>query len=85
MGHEALLQQAADLYGGKWMSTNMFRMALSIREAAAALGVGRSMVYVLIGSGEICPIKIGRRTVIPIESINSFMGRKNKEAQKEQW
>lgn len=83
MEHQAHLQQATDLHGGKWMSSNALRIALSISEAAAALGVGRSMIYVLIGSGEIRPIKIGRRTLIPIESIDSFMDRKNREAQKE--
>ena len=40
------------------------RIALSIQEAADALGIGRTTVYELVSAKEIVPFKIGRRTLI---------------------
>jgi excisionase family DNA binding protein len=48
----------------------MQQLAISINEAAKALGVGRSSVYGLIKAAKLDVIKIGTRTLITIASIN---------------
>lgn len=47
----------------------------SIPTAASALGVGRSMVYDLIGSGQLETVTIGRRRLVRVESIRALAGR----------
>jgi len=47
----------------------------SIIEAAEYLNIGRSLMYRLIGSGEIKSIKIGHRRLIPIDALNEFIER----------
>ena len=42
---------------------------MSIREAAEALGVGRSTAYGLMAQGKLATIQIGRRRLIPTESV----------------
>ncbi|MBP2451735.1 MULTISPECIES: helix-turn-helix domain-containing protein [Mycobacteriaceae] len=39
---------------------------LTIEEAAEWLGVSRSLIYTLMGTGELSSIKIGRRRFIPV-------------------
>lgn len=44
-------------------------LAVSISDAAKALGVGRSSVYNLIKSGRLEALKVGRRTLLTTASI----------------
>jgi excisionase family DNA binding protein len=44
----------------------------SIPEGARALGLGRSKIYELIGSGQIETVTIGRRRLIRVASIKSL-------------
>lgn len=37
------------------------------------LGVGRSTLYLHIASGEIEAFKVGRSTLIPVDSLNAFV------------
>lgn len=47
--------------------------ALSVREACAALGVGRTTLYDLIGSGKLPAFRPGKRAYrIPGEAIIAF-------------
>lgn len=41
----------------------------------AMLGVGRTSIYELIGQGELVTVKIGRRTLVPGDEIENFVGR----------
>jgi len=50
-------------------------LALSVEEAAAALGIGRTMVFYLLRDGKLRAIKIGKRTLIPVREIESFLAR----------
>lgn len=49
------------------------RLLLSVPEAAAALGVARSGVYSLISSGELATVKLGRRRLVPVAALQSFV------------
>lgn len=44
----------------------------SIDEAVNRLGIGKSMTYELLASGELESITIGRRRIIPESAIRSF-------------
>jgi excisionase family DNA binding protein len=48
-------------------------LALRVREAAAMLGIGRSTLYVFISAGELETVKIGRSTLVPVESLRAFI------------
>lgn len=49
---------------------------LDVDEAAAALGLGRSKVYEVIGRGDLKSVKVGRRRLIPAASIATFINGK---------
>lgn len=42
---------------------------LSIDEAAAALGIGRTRLYAELGSGRLRRVKAGRRVLIPASEV----------------
>lgn len=44
-----------------------------INDTARALGVGRSTVYKLIAEKKLDAIKIGRRTLVKVESIDALV------------
>jgi excisionase family DNA binding protein len=46
---------------------------VSIVEAAEALGVSRTKVFALVGAKQLCAIKIGRRTLVPLSSLQQFI------------
>ena len=45
----------------------------SIQSSTQILGIGRSSLYGLIAEGEICTVKIGRRTLIPDQEIRRYV------------
>ena len=49
---------------------------VSVDAAAQLLGVGRTTVYDLINRGALPSMKIGRRTLLPIDGIDAFVGQK---------
>ncbi|WP_307844413.1 helix-turn-helix domain-containing protein [Actinotalea solisilvae] len=49
------------------------RRVFNVAEAAAVLGIGRSMLYQLIAAGEIRTIHIGRLCRVPVEAIDEFL------------
>ena len=46
---------------------------LSIPQACRVLGVGRSVLYQMLSSGQIRSVKIGRRRLVPREAIDEFV------------
>jgi excisionase family DNA binding protein len=51
----------------------MDKIGYSIEEAADACGIGRTVMCALIRDGAIKSVKIGRRRVIPAESVRAYM------------
>jgi excisionase family DNA binding protein len=49
------------------------RRALSPREAERALGISHATLYRLIKAGRLRIIKLGSRTIIPIEAIDALL------------
>ena len=49
------------------------RLALSLSEAAEALGVGRTTVYRLTSSGQLPSIQIGKRRLIPVHVLEEWI------------
>ncbi len=52
----------------------MEAIATSVNEAAKALGIGRTSIYQLIREGRLEVVKLGRRTLIKVESIRRLIG-----------
>ena len=48
-------------------------VAFSVPEAALQLSVSRSFIYLLINRGEIRPVKLGSRTLIPAREIDRLI------------
>lgn len=46
---------------------------LSIDEAAAALGLGRSRLYAEIASGRLRSLRVGRRRLVPAAAVAAFI------------
>jgi excisionase family DNA binding protein len=49
------------------------RLALSVEETAARLGVGRAAAYEAIKRGEIPILKIGRRILVPLAALEKLL------------
>jgi excisionase family DNA binding protein len=49
------------------------RVALSMDEAASALGISRSMVNKLIRRQELRSVKAGTRTLIPVSAVSEYL------------
>ena len=50
----------------------MNKIFCNVREAAGALGIGRSTLYDLINEGALETAKIGQRRVVRIESVAAY-------------
>ena len=48
-------------------------IATTIKETARALGVGKTHVYELIRQGRLEKIKLGRRSLVKVESIRRLV------------
>lgn len=48
-------------------------LTISVAEAAESLNLGRTSIYALINDGSLQTIKIGRRRLIKIESIERLL------------
>ena len=51
------------------------RIVLTIEEAAERLGIGRTLMYSLVASGEVESVQIGRLRRVPIDALDDFLAR----------
>ena len=51
----------------------MFEEFMTVKEARQTIRVGETKIYELLNEGKIVAIKIGRKTLIPKASLQSFM------------
>ena len=45
----------------------------SINDTAKALGLGRTSIYALIRDGRLDTVKLGRRTLVKVESVRKLI------------
>lgn len=50
-------------------------LTVRISDAVRMTGIGRSKLYELIAAGEIETVKVGRCTLVPMESLRDFISR----------
>lgn len=55
-------------------STAMRPITVRVREACRLTGMGRSKLYMLISEGHLEVIKVGAMTLIPVRSLEKFLG-----------
>ena len=55
----------------------VLKLAYTVGEAVAALGIGKTTLYKLIKEGQINTVKIGARTLIPTGAIQSLLTNEN--------
>jgi excisionase family DNA binding protein len=60
----------------KGVESTVERLALTVEEAAQALGVSRSTMYGFVSSGEIRSIKLGKCRRIPVDALAELIQRK---------
>ena len=51
-------------------------IAYSINDTAKALSLGRTSIYALIKEGRLETLKLGRRTLVRVESIRRLVGQR---------
>ena len=49
------------------------KLAVTVPEAAAMIGISESMLWRLLAVGDIAKVKIGRRTLIRVEQLERFL------------
>lgn len=57
------------------MAVHAEQIVLTVEEAAQRLGVGRTLMYALVKSGDIKSISIGRLRRIPCDALEEFVSR----------
>lgn len=50
-------------------------IAVSIKDAATALSIGRTSIYAMIADGRLEAFKLGRRTLVRVESIQKLVAK----------
>lgn len=51
----------------------MQKIAVTLREASALSGIGRSSLYKLFNEGKLIPRKAGKRTLIIVEELENYV------------
>ena len=57
------------------MATEPTPFVLTIEQAAQRLGIGRTLMYALVSSGEVESVTIGRLRRIPAECVAEYVDR----------
>lgn len=59
--------------------TESEKLLVSSEEAGVMLSIGRSGVWLLMQSGELESIKIGKRRLIPVAALHDYVTKKREE------
>lgn len=51
------------------------RLAISVEEAGAVLGISRDLAYDLVARGELPSVRLGRRIVVPCRALEQTLAR----------
>ena len=51
----------------------MQKIAVTLREATALSGIGRSSLYKLFNTGKLRPRKAGKRTLVLVSELESYL------------
>jgi excisionase family DNA binding protein len=51
------------------------RIALTVEEAAERLGIGRTLMYQLLATGEVRSLRVGRLRRIPVDALTEYVER----------
>ena len=57
----------------------MDRLAYSIEDGAAQLGIGRTLMFDLVRRGSVPSIKVGKRRLIPARALSEWVERQQAE------
>jgi excisionase family DNA binding protein len=57
------------------MATDATPLVLTIEQAAKRLGIGRTLMYALVTSGEVESVTIGRLRRVPADCITEYVNR----------
>ncbi len=49
------------------------RLTLTVKEAAALLGISRGLAYHLVADGDIPTLRLGRRLVVPRKALDELL------------
>lgn len=60
---------------GAVVDVEQLRLVLTVEEAAGCLGIGRSMMYTLVMSGEVESVLIGRLRRIPVDALTAYVAK----------
>ncbi len=66
---------ASTRHGETEMPTDATPLVLTIEQAARRLGIGRTLMYALVTSGEIESVTIGRLRRVPADCITEYVNR----------
>ena len=64
---------AVELDNSKTLQGYAQKLTLSVQEAANQIGVSKPVMYKLLETGEIHAIRIGRKILIPQESVTDYL------------
>lgn len=61
-------------------TTNTTPLALNVQEALRVVGIGRTTLYKLIGTGQVRRIKVGKRALIRYDDLQKLVSADGEES-----
>lgn len=49
------------------------KLAFTLKEASAALGIGKTTLYAAMADGRLAAVKLGNRTLIPADALHAWL------------
>ena len=53
---------------------------ISVRQFGAAVGIGKTLAYELVNSGEVETVRIRGRILVPVEAVDAYVCRLREQA-----